>query len=873
MPGWKEELDSFNDQRHLMLAGHQDLEAEYQKRLNTINRQLNQSLQTLDQDKDQLIIEQNDKKNQQNETIAKFDKQLFQRQQQLNDVFNQQKSDILLRQKELQVYIDSVHYSSEEQLQLDVFEHRLTQANEEIEIARQKLDELKERQFSQQKEVDSADQQLSKSTQILLQCQQATKQFNQFLNPGKNSLLGSLRKENPGWEMTLGKVINPELLQRTDLKPDYVNKDANKNDTTFYGINLDLASIELPEYALAEKQYEHQLNQAEEKEHEASNFQIEARQKLDNAYSILEQLKKEVLLASTEYKKQKNNYTHLIEEKNSQKKELDAALRERKDELRKKVSIIKRQLDSVTEEFENNKDKLHQDSAEEHIEITAHWQEVLQTVNEKITNNKEKIITRRGQAKADQKSCEKWYQQQRKERGIDQQQLNLLESRQKELQTKITSTEKSRDDVSNYDYWYQQIWLQRKPEQQQQLTKDRTRFEKLERQFSTQEQHYKEQRESTLKARKQAQENLTQAENFLQRINSLLNKIKPLRLTGEGEQAMGELAERLHKGEELLLEREKLLDGVKHYIEHFDALIANQSGSSLAETWERSREEFTLFNEQGMRQLNHRKLVEPLSILLNKMVPQSIHALREQGRNFGIELNGFYDVLENIDRKITSQSNRITKEVDEDLSLDGVSNSAVRIRSRISELDFWPELKAFISAFDEWQEEGFNSMPNENYINSIRRAIDIIGRSAFTGGVSSLLEIELHLREGNSDLIIRTDRQLNESSSHGMAYMILCKFLLAFTRLLRNKANVTVHWPIDELGTLHHDNIKKIFDACKNNDIQILGAFPNPDSAVLNLFTNRYIINKQTKELQTVKPGLNVIAEKIKQRQADLEVQ
>jgi len=234
------------------------------------------------------------------------------------------------------------------------------------------------------------------------------------------------------------------------------------------------------------------------------------------------------------------------------------------------------------------------------------------------------------------------------------------------------------------------------------------------------------------------------------------------------------------------------------------------------------------------------------------MVPQSIHALREQGRNFGIELNGFYDVLANIDRKITSQSNRITKEVDEDLSLDGVSDSAVRIHSRISELDFWPELKAFVTAFDEWRDEGFKRMPNESYINSIRRAIDIIGRSAFTGGISGLLEIELHLREGNSDLIIRTDRQLNESSSHGMAYMILCKFLLAFTRLLRNKADVTIHWPIDELGTLHHDNIKKIFDACKNNNIQILGAFPNPDSAVLNLFTHRYIIDEKIKQHQAV---------------------
>ena len=873
LPGWKDELENLNDQLRLMLAEHQDLEADYQKRLNTINSKLNQSLQNLDQDKDRLSDEQNEKKNQRNEIVARFEKQLSQRQQELKDSYSQQKSEIQLKQKELQVYIDSVHYTSEEQLQLDVFENRLNQSNDEIEISRQKLDELKERQFKQQKDVALADQQLLKSTQTLHQCQQETEQLNHFLNPKKNSLLSSLRKENPGWEMNLGKVINPELLQRTDLKPDYPHKKANRNTATLYGLNLDLDSIELPDYALAEKQYEQQLNQAEEKEHEARNFQTEARQKLDNAHSILEELKKEIILASTEYKKQKNNHTHLVEEKNAYKKELEAALRDRKDELRKKVSIIKRQADSVTELFESNKDKLNQDSEEERLEITAHWQEVLQTIDEKISKNKEIIITRRRQAKIDQKSCENWYQQQCKERGIDQQQLNFLESQQEELQTKITSTEKSRDEVLEYDFWYQKIWLLKKPEQQQQLTKDRTRFEKLERQFSTQQQHYKEERERTQKAQKQAQNDFSQAETFLQRINSLLNKFKSLRLKGDTEQAIGEISERLRKGEDLLLQREKSLDEVKHYIEHFDALIANQSGASLAETWERSREEFTLFNEQGIRQLNHRKLVEPLAIILNKMVPQSIHALREQGRNFGIELNGFYDVLDNIDRKITSQSNRITKEVDEDLSLDGVSNSAVRIRSRISELDFWPELKVFITAFDEWQDEGFNSMPNENYINSIRRAIDIIGRSAFTGGVSSLLEIELHLREGTSDLIIRTDRQLNESSSHGMAYMILCKFLLAFTRLLRNKAAVTIHWPIDELGTLHHDNIKKIFDACKNNNIQILGAFPNPDSAVLNLFANRYIINKQTKELQTIKPKLNTIAEKIKQHQAIRETQ
>ena len=69
----------------------------------------------------------------------------------------------------------------------------------------------------------------------------------------------------------------------------------------------------------------------------------------------------------------------------------------------------------------------------------------------------------------------------------------------------------------------------------------------------------------------------------------------------------------------------------------------------------------------------------------------------------------------------------------------------------------------------------FSGLPDEDYISSMRRALDIIGRSALSGSIAKLLEIELRLKEGHSDLIIRTDRQLNESSSHGMAYLILCK--------------------------------------------------------------------------------------------------
>src|SRR5690606_13248821 len=90
----------------------------------------------------------------------------------------------------------------------------------------------------------------------------------------------------------------------------------------------------------------------------------------------------------------------------------------------------------------------------------------------------------------------------------------------------------------------------------------------------------------------------------------------------------------------------------------------------------------------------------------------------------------------------------------------------------------------------------------------------------------------------------------------------------AFTRLLRGSADATIHWPIDELGTLHQSNVKKIFDACQNNNISVVGAFPNPESEVLTLFENRYLIDKTSRKLQVVEPKISAITERLKQAKA-----
>ena len=123
-------------------------------------------------------------------------------------------------------------------------------------------------------------------------------------------------------------------------------------------------------------------------------------------------------------------------------------------------------------------------------------------------------------------------------------------------------------------------------------------------------------------------------------------------------------------------------------------------------------------------------------------------------------------------------------------------------------------------------------------------------------------------------MIIRNDRQLLESSSHGMAYLILCKYLLAFTRLLRGTAQVTIHWPIDEIGTLAYHNVEKLFKACDNNNIFIVGAFPNPESDVLTLFKHRYLIERDSRkgaysQLKRIEPKVSRLIQRLQERRAE----
>jgi hypothetical protein len=867
LPQWQSELDIANTRYSLLTEKHQDIESAFNKRLADLSEKLNLELEDYTEHKQGLQETLSEQKSQEQQKLQSIKSDYQQQLSQTDNEYRQQLNDLKIQHAEITSSLKNAGFSEFEQSQLDLLDASIKEASSVEDAGREKLRRV-------QNEYQTALQCRDKASTELEHCrrehqhkQQGVDRVNGLLYPGHGSLLEFLRKEREGWEHHLGKVIHPDLLKRSDLKPELVDK----SDQVF-GIELDLSLISTPEYAQSEQSLQQQLADSQQQLADALELQNQAELILTKAGEEVRNTELKQAKVESECRTAQTNRKRAQHDKDQIQSEYANALAERRKQNKSVINKNEAEQSKCQSLHAEALQEVRDQQRESETEHQFHWQQLIGDSQEQIALVEQHILKAKQNAALDKKQSEEWLANELNNRGVDIDEIGGLQKHIKKLKADIQFTESNRHKVKDYERWYSTIFTGHKVTWQQGLTKAKKTASESERELNKQDAQYKQKR-ATLKelqiSSEQALKSSKEQELEVQAINKALAKLN-LNATEinieKGSESLN-IAQRISEGQELLQSRERLLADIKAYVEHFDQLIAAQAGTGLSDTWERSREECAVINAQGIRTVDHRRMVSHLAQLLNVIVPQKLHGLREQGRIFGADLTQYYNVLEDIDKRIASQSKRISKEVDEELFLDGVSESAVKIRSKISELEFWPELAEFNRLYHDWMESGAVELPDDGYAQSMRRVLDILGRAALAGGISKLLDIELHIKEGQSNLVIRTDRQLNESSSHGMAYLILCKFLLAFTRLLRGGANTTIHWPIDELGTLHQSNVKKIFDACQNNNICVVGAFPNPESEVLTLFDNRYLIDKNTRKLQVVQPKVSAISQRLKQRE------
>ncbi|MBY6185224.1 ATP-binding protein [Marinobacter hydrocarbonoclasticus] len=863
---WRADLQDLRERHTLLTEKHSDIEATYTQHRGQIEVRNNAAIESLRERQDQVRGQQSDLQRQQQNEIRTLEDGFRHQSQAAEQRHHSEQKTLELEQQRLQMACDSAGFNSDERRQLDLLEARIDEAYQQQQSAEQVFEQHREEEQRQRQARQALQDQLSQLRQQMTQCQSDYDAIDALRFPKDHSLLKFLRQERPEWIHSIGKVIRPELLKRGDLKPAL-----GDGEHTLFGVALDLGNLDTPEYAQNEQQLEQRAEQARKVLEQCRAEQSQMESRIEAQQAEMQSASEAVIRAQTQYQSAKSQHARLLDEKKQLSQTLRAAVAERKLAAEKQLKAVQAELKKLVSEYDSFVEELKAQQLEARMDKEAFWQERLGNVEEQLTQLSGELSNRRAQKNEELAECERWYQAELKERGVDDSQILALKEQIHALDQKIGRTESMRDKVADYQIWFKGPFTLEQPQLQDKLAIAQRELLELDQMLAKLQREHKALGDELKAGQKTAEQALTRANEQLEQLKQLLTALTKLALPAQAkaeDYATAPLDERLREAQEKLQQRDQHLSVIKQQVEHFDSLIGQKAGPELAANWEQWRSDCVSNpdNELGVAKLDHMKLVPHLQYMMNHLLPQRMEVLRTTGQTFGKELETYYHVLADIDKRIGTQSARITREVGEELFLDGVSGSEVKIRSRISELEFWDELTLFIQSHQKWQAQGFVGLPGDEYAQRLRRALEVIGRAALSGSIAKLLEIELRLREGNSDLVIRTDRQLNESSSHGMAYLILCKFLLAFTRLLRGNAGTVIHWPIDELGTLHHGNVKKIFDACENNRIAVLGAFPNPESEVLALFQNRYIINKNTRQLQVVQPKVSPIAERLKAR-------
>ncbi|SHF47195.1 Protein of unknown function [Modicisalibacter ilicicola DSM 19980] len=859
LPQWRDQQQQLRDHLELMQQAVKESRAKLEARLVELGDLLEQRRDELQALIDALGEEKEACRDQQNEAESRLDADYQARRQALEDDFRTRLDQITARLSELRAQLSHGAQTPEETREAEQAQARVDQAQSEqgaasaaMESVRAELDERRQEREAAERELERARAQRSRAEAhrdaLLIQ-----------RDPAQGSLRHFLRHHRPGWEQGLGKVIAPELLERRDLAPQ-LNEDASDD---LYGLALDLAAIALPDHAQDEASLLAEIEAADEALGEAQEAEKGAEKRLRACHHGVQESDARLDRARGIRRRAAEEVDYALQARSQCQQRHAAAQKARQAACREALEEQEAAQQALRDERRQALESLADGHRAQRLELSADFQGRLAGVDQQIAQHRRQLDDHKAENRRQRDELQAAFDRELAEQGVDPVTVRETRSRLEALARRIRQTTEREDELREYRHFMRVEWGERKPrlvEREAELSREHQAAEREREQHKADFRTASQEHQATirdLKARRDAEQALVET------LAPLLSKLEALSLEpapGPRGEAPGDASERIERTRQGLADHARRLDELRRGCEKIESELIKGASADFRDMLEAERAKL-----EGE---SPRRLLPVIADMLQLLEGQQQQLLQE-GRNLSDDLDKFFTVFRDLNRRINAQSRRLSDEVADDLRLEGIGRAEVKIQSTIDELGFWEPLKRFAQRYREWRDSG-QPLPGDDYLDALADVVELL-RSDQQYSFESLLRLELHLNEGGTDLIIRNDRQLLESSSHGMAYLILCKFLLAFTRLLRGQAEVAIHWPIDEIGTLAYHNVEKLFDACDNNRIHIVGAFPNPESDVLLLFHNRYLIDRDeaapgTRRLKRIEPRLSRLAQRLQAR-------
>ncbi|WP_310648733.1 ATP-binding protein, partial [Salmonella enterica] len=214
-------------------------------------------------------------------------------------------------------------------------ELRIEQAQERLlQLAEQRqnvLTTLSEARIEQ----DSAEQQLHDARANLHQTEEQLQRLHRQLDPEQGTLRHFLRLHYEGWEQNLGKVLNENLLERKDLRPE-----TGELSESLYGLQLDLSVLDMQDFAQDEASIRHSLDKAEQIRARAEEAKKTAEATFQEHHQNVNRLKSQVEECGRQHQRQSQEVGYARDARSRLITKYDALEQQRQQEKHARLSAL-----------------------------------------------------------------------------------------------------------------------------------------------------------------------------------------------------------------------------------------------------------------------------------------------------------------------------------------------------------------------------------------------------------------------------------------------------------------------------------------------------------------------------------------------------
>ncbi len=663
------------------------------------------------------------------------------------------------------------------------------------------------------------------------------------LEPQAGSLLAFLRGQDPTvWE-SAAKVLDQQLLKRTDLQPGWIEEISAAGRRLAIGnVEFDIDPLAIPAW----------VDMQELRNEEASCVQ-----RLANLKSKLTEAQKDASKRAAEYKVASEAHNQQLSNesitqqaaKNSQSslEKLHELERQEKQaaaaRLQQEITAVKKRL----AELEQEAIGIQNDLKTRREAIKADFKSQREAVNgeleERLSALKEEASKLEAEAKSQVDQVDKDLATERRGLGLDEVRISTMQGDLEKLSKQIEEITLRRGDIQAWET-FSKVELPNLGERKRDSKAKAPELERLKGEARKLRDELNQAREQNVLDLQEIDTKSSANLATVRRLEDLQVRIKDfidyspsnMQVTWDPMDLETQVTQSLSELSNLTSDMQSLTRTLRSEIQRQDGAPADwlvNAERELPDSQTRLPHEFEWTKAEVVCRwfdpVEHGQHI----VQLNRMMQ-------------GIYLNakGVMDAIETFDRNIAAFNRKLQKALDETATFESFGDLAVKVQSGVGKIDFIKTLERIQARANELMGPRGNFMTNERELpadDDARLMREYRDRMPVEGGLRinlrDQIEMTCYLRENNYRHEIRNQEEFQAVSSNGLTALITTMFLMGFAQMVRGSDSpVHLTWVADEIARIDGGNVAAFLKTLEASRINVICAAPSPDPALARYF-------------------------------------